>query len=218
MLRRLVALRHAIERIERLESELRDQQAAFAAARAELEALVDAAARTDRILAAVRQRYATAALASVLHVRPPAATMPDHVVVASDASPGSVPPSTLVVLSDPRDELVPSWIATAAARLSVDTDLDMVIGDRVDVVGGRSLVTWADVESPGDVALHAEGAVSGWVVRGGVWNQAVTEAAGHSAGALARRLFAELAGADRVAAEGAVAAVATHTTTVAPAS
>ena len=218
MLRRLVALRHAIERIERLESELREQQAAFAAARADLEALVEAAARTDRILAAMRERYSTAALTTVSHLQPRSSTMPDHIVVASDAAPGSVPFSALVMLSDPRDQLVPSWIATAAARLSADTDVDMVIGDRVDVVGGRSLVTWADVEPSGDVALHADGVVSGWVIRGGVWNRAVAAAADDSAATLARRLFAELANADRVATAGAVAAVSIDlkTSTIAP--
>lgn len=214
MLRRLVALRHAVERIERLESELRQQQEALAATRTEVEALNAAVARSDRIIAAMRERYARTATS---YVRPASSIVPDHVVVASDLAPGSVPPAALIVMLDPPDELVPSWITTAAVRLGADPDVDLVVGDRVDVIGGRLLVTWAEAAAIVDPAFGADdplvsplsGPLSGMVIRGEVWGRAVaTASADDSVGTVVRGLFTELAGADRIAAEGAVAAVA----------
>jgi hypothetical protein len=202
MLRRLVALRHATERIERLESQLRDLQTASAAARSQLEGLLDSAVRSERIIADMRLRYATAAVVRTRRAGE-GRDRPEHVVVRGDTPAVAVPPESLAVSLEPGLGLEPDWLATAAERLAADADVDAVIGDRVDVVGGRLVVAWVDTTSE-----PADAATSGAVFRAGAWNEAVAAAGGANAGDVARRLIADLAASDRVAAEPAVAVVA----------
>jgi hypothetical protein len=205
MLRRLVALRHATERIERLESQLRDLQTASAAARSQLDGLLDSAARSERIIADMRKRYATSAVVRTRRAGR-ASGDPEHVVVNGGAPAVAVPPESLVVVLDAGLRVEPDWIVTASERLVDDADVDAVIGDRIDVVGGRLVVAWADA-----TADPADAATSGAVFRAGAWNGAVAAAGDSDAGDVARRLFTDLTAGDRVAAEPVVAVVAADT-------